>query len=438
MDPNVVRPTVALETLGCKLNQADTDLLTDAFRGAGFSISREPDCADVVVLNTCTVTHGADRKARKRLRSMRRANPEAMIVATGCYAERVSEEIRAAGVADVVLGNRGKRELVGHVARTIFGSGIDRPSWIGRSGAGESGGAAGDSFVESNAKTRAFVKIQEGCRYACAFCIVPRVRGRARSVDAGDVLNLIKQRLAEGYREIVLTGTEVGDYGLKDGSLALLIARILDETSVARLRISSLQPQEIDAEILEHWRDPRLCPHFHIALQSGSDNVLDAMRRPFNVAQFLEAVELVRRHVPNAGITTDVIAGFPGETEEDFTATLEVCRQARVSAIHAFPFSPRRGTAAARMAGQVGSDAINNRMKRLLAAAEQRSIEFREKQAGTRAQILWESVSTVEGESRMTGLTGNYVKVYSAKLNARGAVTSATLSGLVADGVAAI
>ena len=324
------------------------------------------------------------------------------------------------------------------MARTIFELGIDRPSWIGRNGTGETGDAGGDSAIKSNAKTRAFVKIQEGCRYGCAFCIVPRVRGGAKSVAAGDVLSLIERRLAEGYREIVLTGTEVGDYGLKDGSLALLIARILEETSVARLRISSLQPQEIDTELLELWRDPRLCPHFHIALQSGSDRVLAAMRRPFDVDQYLEAVELVRRNVPNPGITTDVIAGFPGETEADFAATLEVCRRAEVSAIHAFPFSPRRGTAAARMAGPTPAGAINHRMKRLLAAAEQSSIEFREKQAGTMARILWEGVSTVEGELRMSGLTGNYVRAYSATLNAPSAITTASLAELVADGVAAV
>ena len=395
-------PTAAIETHGCKLNQADsTALATDLVR-QGFRLVAPGGQADVYVVNTCTVTHVADRKARQALRAARRRNPRATIVATGCYAEREPEALDALAEIDLVIGNTGKLDLVQKVA-----------GWRRAEGVPCSEGADPGPPDPGTLRNRLMVKIQEGCDQVCAYCIVPKVRGRERSVPPAAIAARINEHAAAGNMEAVLTGTQLGSYGFDlDGiDLQGLVARVLAETSIHRLRVSSLQPQEIGDGLLGLWADPRLCPHFHLPLQSGSDAVLRRMRRRYTAVRYLEAVEEIRSAVPGATVTADVIVGFPGETDADFEQTYSVCERARFSAIHVFPYSARPGTSAAHFGGKIGPAEKASRMERLLGLAARQSAAFREGILGSIRPALWEQDTQGSDGRIWHGLTDNYVKV---------------------------
>jgi threonylcarbamoyladenosine tRNA methylthiotransferase MtaB len=336
------------------------------------------------------------------LRSARRRNPNATVVATGCYAERDSGALDALAEVDIVIGNSAKLDLVRKVA-----------DWRRAYGIPCSEGTDGGTASPGTLRTRLMVKIQEGCDQVCAYCIVPKVRGRERSIPPDVIIARIDEHAATGYREAVLTGTQLGSYGFDlDGiDLKGLIARVLGETRITRLRVSSLQPQEIGPGLLGLWSDPRLCPHFHLPLQSGSDAVLRRMRRRYTAQRYLEAVDAIRSAVPGASVTADVIVGFPGETDKDFEATYSVCERAGFSAIHAFPYSVRPGTSAAHFDGKIGPAVKSARMERLLELAERQSKAFRGAMLGSTHPVLWEE-DTNGGDGRIWhGLTDNYVRV---------------------------
>ena len=305
------RGTVAIQTHGCKLNQADSQVLARRFAHAGYRVVDPSEPADIYILNTCTVTHVADSKARQALRGAHRLNPTAMVVATGCYAQRAPKELARLEGVSLVVGNSEKERLIDMILAARgdpivpCAVGEEMPTSLAGPGSG---------------RTRAMVKIQEGCNQVCAYCIVPKVRGRERSIPPEELLGQVRERVEEGYKEVVLTGTQLGSYGfdLTGTNLKGLVELILRETKVKRLRISSLQPQEITLDLLELWDDRRLCPHFHIPLQSGSDYVLKRMRRRYTAAQYTEAVERVRTRVPQAAVTADVIVGFPQEGDQHF------------------------------------------------------------------------------------------------------------------------
>ncbi|MBI4312940.1 MAG: tRNA (N(6)-L-threonylcarbamoyladenosine(37)-C(2))-methylthiotransferase MtaB [Chloroflexi bacterium] len=399
--PSQRRPSVFLETHGCKLNQADTQSLLAQFMAAGYVLAGGPEAADVYVVNTCTVTHEADAKARQALRNARRANANALVVATGCYAQRdPSLEERIPSI-NLVLGNSQKDELV---ARVSLALGPERPACS----------TADGSLPQAalNPRTRAMVKIQEGCNHVCSYCIVPKVRGRERSVSPAQIVSQVQGLVAEGYREVVLTGTQLGSYGydLPNTSLERLIERILEDTSIARLRVSSLQPREITPELVALWRDPRLCPHVHIPLQSGSAEVLRRMRRQYTPEQYRDAVARVREAVPDVAVTADVIVGFPGETEDIFAETYALCEAVGFAGLHVFPYSARPGTSAARFEGQVEEQAKRRWMGRLLSLARAQAASFRDAMAGSVRSVLWED-SRPLGDLRVwSGLTDNYVR----------------------------
>ena len=395
-------PTAAIETHGCKLNQADSTGLAGDFLRQGFRLVAPGGRADVYVVNTCTVTHVADRKARQALRAARRRNPGATIVATGCYAERSPEALDALAEIDLVIGNGGKLDLVRRVAGFRRENGVPCAE-------GTDEGPTGPQTL----RTRVMVKIQEGCDQVCAYCIVPKVRGRERSIPPEVITARIDGHAAAGYREAVLTGTQLGSYGFDlDGiDLEGLIARVLAETRISRLRVSSLQPQEIGAGLLGLWSDTRLCPHFHLPLQSGSDAVLRRMRRRYTAARYLEAVEEIRAAAPGASVTADVIVGFPGETEADFEETYAVCERAGFAAMHVFPYSVRPGTSAAHFDGKVGPAEKAARMERLLELAARQSAAFREGLLGSTRPALWEEEADGSEGRAWQGLTDNYVRV---------------------------
>ena len=402
IDPVNSMPTVAIETHGCKLNQADSGLLARQFVESGFQLVPTDRPSDVYILNSCTVTHVADRKARHALRAARRRNPDATIVATGCYAQRSPDDLRSLEEIDLVLGNVDKATLVRQVVE--WRGGVVTPCAVG---------AELEVFSPKVMRTRAMVKIQEGCDQVCAYCIVPRVRGRERSIPTDDLVAEINRRVDEGYKEATLTGTQLGSYGfdLKDMNLKRLLERILSETDVARLRISSLQPQDIDTDFLDIWSNPRVCPHFHLPLQSGSDAVLERMRRRYTSRVYEETAELIRQAVPDVSVTADVIVGFPGETDQDFELTYNLCERAGFASMHVFPYSIRPGTSAAHFEGQVDSDTKSRRMQRLLKLAEAQAAEFRKGLLGSVRPVLWEDARDINGTMAWSGLTDNYVRV---------------------------
>ena len=390
------RALVALETLGCKLNQAESESLGRRLRHTGFQLTSSPGDADVYVLNTCTVTTVADRKARQRVRQVRRGNPTALIVAVGCYVERSAEDLLRVG-ADLVLDNDEKEQLPDLLKAEVDrrGSGSEHP--------------VRDDYLE---RTRTLVKIQSGCESSCNFCIVPQVRGEECCVPAEDVVREVGERAAEGYREVVLTGTKIGCYWWdRVGGLGSLVEEILTETEVERLRLSSLQPQELTPQLLKLWEDRRLCNHLHVALQSGSDSVLHRMGRQYSAADFRSAVALAREMIPGVSITTDVMVGFPAETTEEFEESYRFCEEIGFARMHIFPYSSRPGTAAERMDQQVNEIRKKDRARRMTVLAKQSAHRFAERFLGQTMPVLWEQ-ETPKGI--WNGLTGNYLRVFAS------------------------
>ena len=395
-------PRVFIETHGCKLNQADTGLLSWQFKEAGFRLASADEPADVYVVNTCTVTHIADRKARHALRAARRRNPGAVIVATGCYAQRSPEELADLDEIDLVVGNTDKTRLV----RLVM-------EWRGETPVPCAVGDDSETYSPRIARTRAMVKIQEGCDQVCAYCIVPRVRGRERSIPADEIVGEVNRYVALGYKEAVLTGTQLGSYGfdLPNSDLVRLVRHILLETDLVRLRVSSLQPQEIGPEFLSLWSNSRLCPHFHLPLQSGSDPVLKRMRRRYSARLYEETVAMIRARIPDASITTDVIVGFPGETDSDFRDTYALCERVGFASMHVFPYSKRPGTSAAHYGSQVAANIKSERVQSLLGLAEREAVRFREQFLGKERPVLWEETRGINGSTLWSGLTDNYIRV---------------------------
>lgn len=379
-----------METLGCKLNQAETEQLSAELIAAGCRIVPADQAADLYILNTCTVTHIADRKSRHFVRLAHRLNPHAHIIVIGCYAERAAAEVAAIEGVDLVIGNERKNQMV-NILKT----------------AGYIQKVQSDDRVLLHNRTRSFIKAQDGCNNACSYCIVPQVRGPEKSLPPEQVIDVLKSRVAAGFKEVVLTGTEIGRYHSDGLDIRGLLERILKETAVSRLRLTSLQPEEISGELLDLWQDPRLCRHFHISLQSGSDGVLKRMNRHYTVREYAEKVELLRLRLADAAVTTDVIVGFPCETELEFEESYAFCRDLHFSRLHIFPYSPRKGTPAAGLTGQISAPLKKARSQKMLDLAETSRLEFNRRFIGRTMEVLFEQPSS----NFWTGLTGNYLRV---------------------------
>ena len=428
---------VAFYTLGCKLNQAETELLAGQFSKAGHHLVSPNDTADIYIVNTCTVTHIADRKSRHWLRLARRKNPEALIIATGCYAQRAPQEL--AQIADIVIDNEGKEHLLEVVkgARSrsnVIASEAKQP---------RSQEKTEQSYIPYNTRVRSLIKIQDGCHSPCTYCIVPRVRAYEYSLSASQIIEEIKQKVAVGYKEVVLTGTKVGCYSHNGTDLRGLIERILHNTDIKRLRLSSLQPQEISAEFLALWQDAvlstsegsRLCRHFHLALQSGSDTVLQRMRRGYSLDDYQKTINLIREAIPDAAITTDVMVGFPGESEEEFEQSYQFCRQAGLANIHIFPFSPRLGTAAAKMPEQVREQMKKERAQQMLELARYCKHSFYAQFLGRTMLVLWEKETNFRS-GIYSGLTDNYIRVFTqSEKSLTNKITPVKLDGFYDQGM---
>jgi len=388
---------VALDSLGCKLNQAETELLARQLAEAGYRLVSPTDTADVYILNTCTVTHIADRKSRHWLRLAHWRNPDAVLVATGCYAQRVPQELAQIEGVRLVVGNDEKP----HLLRLLEESDLISSSVHVQCGS--------TSRYYNGFRTRAFIKVQDGCDSFCSYCIVPLVRGREKSLPVDQVVAEVRHRISDGYKEVVLTGTEIGSYNYDGVSLSRLLENILAETNITRLRLSSLQPQEVSPELIGLWSDKRLCRHFHLSLQSGSDGVLRRMKRRYSVSDYQQAVALIRDKVPEAAITTDIIVGFPGETSAEFEQSLQLCQKLEFARIHVFPYSPRQGTQAAQMPQPISDKVKKERSQRMLALAQESAQNFSQQFLGKIMLVLCEKQSS---EGIWSGLTDNYIKVY--------------------------
>ncbi|HID76470.1 MAG TPA: tRNA (N(6)-L-threonylcarbamoyladenosine(37)-C(2))-methylthiotransferase MtaB [Planctomycetaceae bacterium] len=393
-------PILKTVTLGCKVNQYETEYLRQALRGVGYREAAGGEAADLCLVNTCTVTAEGALKSRKAIRQLARENPQAKIIVMGCYATDAPDAVASLpGVVQVV---RDKKELPHLLAQLGL---PDAPTGI-------------SSFGRRH---RAYVKIQDGCRAGCAYCVIPRVRPRLWSRPAEEVVAEIRRLIDGGYSEVVLTGIHLGHYGLDSNAsagqrqgrtLTELVHAILGLKGQFRVRLSSLEAAEVTPELIQLMRDhpDRLCPHLHLPLQSGSDAVLKRMRRRWSSGQFVERCLAVRESLDEPALTTDVIVGFPGETAADFEATCRVIQEVGFSKVHCFRFSPRRGTPAATMPNQVPGRVKRRRAAELIRLGQGQRREYCERLVGRRLQVLAESVDPDHPEN-LLGTAGRYVPV---------------------------
>jgi len=396
-------------TLGCKLNQFDGAAIEGELARRGYRAAADPSDAQVIVINTCTVTHKADADARKLIRSMRRASPDCSLLVTGCYAEREGQAL--AGMKEVtrVFGNREKARL-GAILDEL---GIDR-----RTGSVPADRGCDNVFglpraLHFGERSRAFLKIQEGCRLACSYCIIPEVRGPSRSVAPRLVEQALARLIAAGYREIVLTGVNTGDYGRDldpETNLAALLRRLFELCGPTRLRLNSLEPRTVSPEIVELLAsEPRLAAHLQVPLQSGSAEILRAMRRNYRREKYLDVLARLREAVPDIGLGADVIVGFPGETDALFDETYNLIAASPLNYLHVFPWSPRPGTPAAEYPGRVDARVQRSRSQHLRALGDDLSLRFRRRFEGLRLDAV--ALGNRRNAPFQRALTGNFIEV---------------------------
>lgn len=394
----------ALHSLGCKVNSYETQAMQQMMEEAGYTIVPfGSEKADIYIINTCSVTNMADRKSRQMIHKARKLNENALIIATGCYVEsskdRYDEDI------DIVIGNDEKSRLT-----EIISAYPDLYSYGTNCGFDEM------KINGPSEHTRAYVKIQDGCNRFCSYCIIPYVRGRIRSRKPEDIMDEIKRISDKGCREVVLTGIHLSSYGLdfseKDTSLIDIIENINDMQGIDRIRLGSLEPGIITEEFAERLSGcKKICPHFHLSLQSGCDETLKRMNRRYTVDEFRKCVKILRAGFDNPAVTTDVIVGFPGETEEEFACTKKFLEEISFYEMHVFKYSRRKGTVADKMPEQVAENIKTGRSSELLMLDERLSAEYRKTYAGKCVKILTEEKKTVNGRNYITGFTDTYVRV---------------------------
>ncbi|HVB23916.1 MAG TPA: tRNA (N(6)-L-threonylcarbamoyladenosine(37)-C(2))-methylthiotransferase MtaB [Ktedonobacteraceae bacterium] len=476
--------TFAVATLGCKVNQADSEAIGEQMSAAGFAQRDFNDIADVYIVNTCTVTHMGDRSSRSLISQARRRHPDALLVVTGCYAEANPKAVAALPGVDLVVGNSGKDSLVtaikeqwetnkeqhtgksdnylsplpqGRMLPMVpldtqhigsdqplqfdFTEEEPQPDNLSRTSALVMQGITTiDTPLRLLSRTRVQMKVQDGCDNRCTYCIVPYVRGGSRSRSITSVVEHIQRKVRAGFQEIVLTGIHLGDYhpdGGEQRDLGDLLTALLQETEIARIRVSSLEPEDFRLEWLELWKNSRMCRHLHLPMQSGSDAILRRMARHYNSTRYHTIITEAKRIVPGIAISTDIITGFPGETDEDFERTYQLAEELRFAKTHVFRFSARQGTAAARMKGHIKEEIKKARSARLLSLNEEHSRLFRQQFLGETTQVLLEDCK----HGRWEGLTDNYLRVELDNLpnakshNWQNTLVTARLSHLVDDGM---
>ncbi len=398
--------TVVSFALGCKVNQAESEAIAEAFADRGYNIKTINDKADIYVINTCSVTNFGDKKSRQILRKVKRLNPNSIVVAAGCYAQTNIEAISNIDEVDIIVGTNGKNNIVDYVENFILNP--QKACFVNN--IMNEHQFEPISLKKLANRTRVYIKIQDGCSQFCSYCIIPYARGPIRSRDEEDILNEIKTLSLNGFKEVVLTGIHIASYGKDNGKTSLLeLVKKADAiTNIERIRLSSLEPSIITDEFASDISKlKKLCPHFHLSLQSGCDKVLKSMNRRYTTQQYKNAVALLKKYIPNVALTTDIIVGFPGETDEDFAQTCLFAQNIQFSKIHVFPYSPKKGTPAAEMKNQISTDIKNTRACTLTNISEQMEYEFIKKQIGQTFYVLFEKYENGFCE----GHTPNYIQV---------------------------
>ncbi|MGN0160704.1 MAG: tRNA (N(6)-L-threonylcarbamoyladenosine(37)-C(2))-methylthiotransferase MtaB [Lachnospiraceae bacterium] len=404
----------AFHNLGCKVNAYETESMEQMLSNAGYEIvDFEKDVADVYVINTCSVTNIADRKSRQMLHRARKMNPQAIVIAAGCYAQGAAEEILSDGAVDIVVGNNRKLDILAIIEAYEKDHGRNQDLLdIGKEQEYEE--LKINRVVE---RTRAFIKVQDGCNQFCTYCIIPYVRGRIRSRKVSDVLDEVRTLVSAGYKEVVLTGIHLSSYGMEkdakeDTSLIELIEAVSRVEGVKRIRLGSLEPRIVTEEFVQRIAAiPQMCPHFHLSLQSGCDTTLKRMNRRYDTAEYTLGCEILRKYFDHPAITTDVIVGFPQETAEEFETTVKFLKAIHFFEMHVFKYSRRKGTVADRMEGQVDERVKSERSDVLLELERQMSDEYRKNLIGTTTEVLFEEKVTINDREYYVGHTRTYVRV---------------------------
>jgi threonylcarbamoyladenosine tRNA methylthiotransferase MtaB len=380
---------VSIQTLGCKVNFAEMVELGDRLARSGFTVSEGDEHTDICVINSCTVTAQADRKLRTLVHGLRRRHPQAHLILTGCHVDNPNPRVSAVPSVDVAFPNARKREIFDYVSANFA--------------------PAGERGSTSFARSRFFLKVQDGCNHRCTYCIVWRTRGVSYSDEEAALIARARRAVADGYGEIVLTGVDLGAFGRDRGeAFAPFVRRLLEAIAPARLRLSSINANDFTPELVELTASPRFCRHLHIPLQSGSDRVLKRMGRLYRRDDYLDLVGALRTHSPDLAVTTDVIVGFPGETDADFADTQAVAADAGLTGMHVFRYSPRAGTAAPRLGLPVDDPVSRDRSHRLQAQADDQRQAYEARFIGRELEVIWDR----HLPSRMRGLTDNYITVY--------------------------
>ena len=402
-----MQKTVALHTLGCKLNYSETSSIGNQFLEKKFEVVDFQNKADIYVLNTCSVTESAERECRQIIRRVLRQNPEAFIIVTGCYAQLRPEEIARIEGVDVVLGSNEKFKLFSLLEnfekRQLTCISVTPSENITEFGIAHS--------TEADSRTRAFLKIQDGCDYTCSFCTIPLARGSSRSLDVQNVIHKFKNILGSGYKEIILTGVNVGDYGKNiNTNLFNLLNELISIDGEFRIRISSIEPNLLTDEIINLTTESeKLCNHFHIPLQSGSTRILNAMQRRYSLHDYETLIRKVKNIIPDSAIGVDVIVGFPGETEEDFIHTHNFLRELPISYLHVFTYSERPDTKAISLPGSVDAQERKRRNNILRILSEKKRVNFYSEMVGTSQEVLFEKENK---NGLIQGFTSNYIKFH--------------------------
>lgn len=438
-----MKKRAALHNLGCKVNAYETEAMRQLLEEDGYEIVPFEPGADVYVINTCTVTNIADRKSRQMLHKARKMNPDAIVVAAGCYVETADGGVEKDPAIDIILGNNQKNQLVSVIRdfeQKRAGKRAEEPSGAMTKKIDINHTKEYENLIidRTENRTRADIKVQDGCNQFCTYCIIPFARGRVRSRDTQDVLQEVRALAASGCQEIVLTGIHLSSYGVDLGEgmdLTALIEAVHEVDGISRIRLGSLEPGIVTEKFAYTLAElPKVCPHFHLSLQSGCDTVLKRMNRRYTSGEFREKCELLREAFTLPALTTDVIVGFPGETEEEFAVTEEFLRQIKLYETHIFKYSKRQGTRAAVMPDQVDEQVKALRSERLIALGEENRLAFEESWMGREAEILFEERNTIAGKEYFTGYTKEYIR---AAVLADRDYANETVRGILTAGPAA-
>lgn len=403
-----MKKKAALHNLGCKVNAYETEAMQQMLEQAGYEIVPFAPGADVYVINTCTVTNIADRKSRQMLHKAKKMNPLAVVVAAGCYVQAAKDDLETDEAIDIVIGNNRKKDLVAILEAYERSREEDFVIDVNHTSEYES-----LSISRTAEHTRAYIKVQDGCNQFCSYCIIPYARGRVRSRRTAEVLAEVRELAANGYQEIVLTGIHLSSYGIDQGTdLLSLILAVHEVEGIRRIRLGSLEPRIITEEFAKTIASlPKICPHFHLSLQSGCDDTLKRMNRRYTAAEYYEKCLLLRECFDRPALTTDVIVGFPGETEEEFAQTEAFLRKIRFYETHIFKYSRRKGTRAAVMENQVSDEKKTQRSNCLLALNRENQAAYENSRIGSGAEVLFEERMILDGEDYYVGHTREYIRL---------------------------